>query len=38
MHDLCLGYARELGAALGEASYEVPKRLAGLLGARPQVP
>jgi hypothetical protein len=25
MHDLRLSYARELGAALGEASYEVPE-------------
>jgi hypothetical protein len=38
MHDLRLSYARELSAALGEASYEVPERLAGLLGARSQVP
>jgi hypothetical protein len=33
MHDLGLSHARELG----KASYEVPERLAGLLGARPQV-
>jgi hypothetical protein len=38
MHDLGLSYTRELGAVLGEAPYEVPERLAGLLGARPQVP
>jgi hypothetical protein len=38
MHYLRLGYARELGATLGEVSYEVPERLAGLLGAHPQVP
>jgi hypothetical protein len=38
MHDLRLSYTRELGTALGEASYEVLERLAGLLGARPQVP
>jgi hypothetical protein len=38
MHDLRLGYARELSTALGEASYEVPERLARLLGARSQVP
>jgi hypothetical protein len=37
MHDLKLSHARELGTALGKASYEVPERLAGLLGARPQV-
>jgi hypothetical protein len=37
MHDLRLGYARELGAALGEASYEVPELLTGFLGARLQV-
>jgi hypothetical protein len=35
VHDLGLSYARELGTALGEASYEVPKRLVGLLGAHP---
>jgi hypothetical protein len=33
MYDLGMGYARELRAALGEASYEVPERLAGLLGS-----
>jgi hypothetical protein len=38
MHDLELGHARELRAALGEALYEVPERLAGFLGARAQVP
>jgi hypothetical protein len=38
MHDLGLSHARELSAALREASYEVPERFAGLLGARPQVP
>jgi hypothetical protein len=38
MYDFGLGHARELHAALGEATYEVPKRLAGLLGARAQVP
>jgi hypothetical protein len=38
MYDLRLGHARELRAALGEAPYEVPERLAGLLGARAQVP
>jgi hypothetical protein len=38
MHDLGLGYAGEFSTALGEASYEVSKRLAGLLGAHPQVP
>jgi hypothetical protein len=38
MHDLGLSYARELGTSLGEASYEVSERLAGFLGARPQVP
>jgi hypothetical protein len=37
MHDLGLGHTRELTTTLGEASYEVPERLAGLLGARPQV-
>jgi hypothetical protein len=35
MHDLGLGYAWKLSTALGEAPYEVPERLAGLLGARP---
>jgi hypothetical protein len=38
VHDLGLGHARELRAALREAPYEVPERLAGLLGARAQVP
>jgi hypothetical protein len=38
VYDLGLGHARELRAALGEASYEVPERLAGLLGACEQVP
>jgi hypothetical protein len=38
VHDLRLGHARELRTALGEAPYEVPERLAGLLGARAQVP
>jgi hypothetical protein len=38
MHDLGLGHARELCTALGEAPYEVPERLAGLLGARAQIP
>jgi hypothetical protein len=38
MHDFRLRHAWELRAALGEASYEVPKRFAGLLGARAQVP
>jgi hypothetical protein len=38
MHNLRLGYTRELSTTLGEASYEVPERLAGLLGALPQVP
>jgi hypothetical protein len=38
VHDLGLGHARELRAVLGEASYEVPERLAGFLGARVQVP
>jgi hypothetical protein len=38
MYDLGLGHARELRAALGEAPYEVPERLAGLLGACAQVP
>jgi hypothetical protein len=37
VHDLGLGHARELRAALGEASYEVPERLVGLLGARAQI-
>jgi hypothetical protein len=34
VHDLGLSQAREFGTALGKASYEVPERLAGLLGAR----
>jgi hypothetical protein len=34
MHDLGLGYAREFSTALRKASYEVPERLVGLLGAR----
>jgi hypothetical protein len=38
MHILGLSHARELSAALGEASYEVLERFAGLLGAHPQVP
>jgi hypothetical protein len=38
VHDLRLGHARELCAALGETPYEVPERLAGLLGACAQVP
>jgi hypothetical protein len=38
VHNLGLRYAPELRAALGEASYEVPERLAGLLGAGVQVP
>jgi hypothetical protein len=38
MHDLGLDHARELRAALGEAPYEVPERLVGLLGARTQIP
>jgi hypothetical protein len=38
VHDLGLSYARELRAALGEAPYEVPKRLAGLMSASAQVP
>jgi hypothetical protein len=38
VHDLELSYAQELRAALGEASYEVPKRLAELLGACAQIP
>jgi hypothetical protein len=33
VHDLELSHARELSTTLGEASYEVPKRLTGLLGA-----
>jgi hypothetical protein len=38
VHDLRLGHARELRAALGEAPYEVPERLVGLLGACAQIP
>jgi hypothetical protein len=41
VHDLGLSHTRELSAALGKVWYEVPKRLAGLLGARsrdPRVP
>jgi hypothetical protein len=38
VHDLGLSDAQELSATLGKAPYEVPERLAGLLGARPQVP
>jgi hypothetical protein len=38
VHDLGLGHTLELRAALGEAPYEVPERLVGLLGARAQVP
>jgi hypothetical protein len=37
VHNLGLGYAREFSTALGKAPYEVPERLAGLLGARLQV-
>jgi hypothetical protein len=37
VYDLGLGHAQELRAAPGEASYEVPERLTGLLGARAQV-
>jgi hypothetical protein len=37
VHDLRLHHAWELGTALGEAPYEVPKRFAGLLGTRAQV-
>jgi hypothetical protein len=33
VHDLRLGHARELRAVLGEVSYEVSERLAGILGA-----
>jgi hypothetical protein len=35
MHNLGLSHTRELSAVLGKALYEVLKRLAGLLGARP---
>jgi hypothetical protein len=38
VHNLGLGDARELHTALGEASYEIPEQLAGLLGARTHVP
>jgi hypothetical protein len=38
MHNLCLGDTRELRTALGEAPYEVPERLSGLLGACVQIP
>jgi hypothetical protein len=38
VHDLGLGHTGELSTALGEALYEVPERLAGLLGACAQVP
>jgi hypothetical protein len=38
VHDFGLRHAWELRTALGEASYEVPERLAGLSGARAQVP
>jgi hypothetical protein len=38
VHDLGLGHAQELRTALGEALYEVPERLARLVGARAQVP
>jgi hypothetical protein len=38
VHNLGLRHAWELRAALGEAPYEVSERLAGLLGARAQVP
>jgi hypothetical protein len=38
VHDLRLSNARELSTALGKAPCEVPKRFAGFLGARPQVP
>jgi hypothetical protein len=38
VHDLKLRHAWELRTTLGEASYEIPKRFAGLLGARTQVP
>jgi hypothetical protein len=37
LHDLGLGHAWELRAALGEVPYEVPERLTGLLGARAQI-
>jgi hypothetical protein len=38
MHDFGLSYARELRAALEEVPYEVPERLAGLLGTCAQIP
>jgi hypothetical protein len=38
VHDLGLDDARELRTALGKAPYEVSERLAGLLGARTQIP
>jgi hypothetical protein len=38
VHNLGLRHARELRAAFGEASYEVPERFARLLGAGVQVP
>jgi hypothetical protein len=38
MHDFGLRHAWELRAALGKAPYEVPERLAGLLGAQAQIP
>jgi hypothetical protein len=38
VHDLGLGHARELRAVLGEVLYEVLEQLAGLLGARAQIP
>jgi hypothetical protein len=38
VHDLRLGHTWELSTALREASYEVLERLAGLLGARTQIP
>jgi hypothetical protein len=38
VHDFGLRHAQEIRAALGEAPYEVPERLAGLLSARTQVP
>jgi hypothetical protein len=37
MHDFRLSNTRKLGAALGKAPYEVLERLAGFLGAPPQV-
>jgi hypothetical protein len=37
VHNLGLGYAREIGTALREEPYEVLERLARLLGERPQV-